>query len=127
MNLNLSHRTLNLSDDLTSQARPSWTDTAAAAHRRCRPVQPAGGKAAVTPGRSDQGTPPEPAGPQPHGPHCCYTAGETKSGGKGRRVEAIYRTKRENMEVIHHIQMNHLLHKNLQCGGNGISNEMLCK
>lgn len=49
-------------------------------------MQPAGGRAAVTPGRSDRGTRPEPAGPQAHQPHCCCAAGEADKRGDGRGV-----------------------------------------
>lgn len=70
-----------LSENITSQVHPSWIDMAAGARQRCRLVQPAGGRAAETPGRSDRDTPQGPAGHRLPRPHCCCTAGEAGSGG----------------------------------------------
>lgn len=76
---NLSVCDKALIDALTLQARPSWTDMAAAAHPRCKPEQPAGGRPTLTPGSSGQGTEREQAGPVSHLPRCCWTAGEDDS------------------------------------------------
>lgn len=81
-------------------------------------MQPAGGCAAAPPGRSGRGNNPDSADPLPLRSHCCCTAGPANGGGMGgARVDggaprqADKESERWGREVIHHVQIGHLLCK----------------
>lgn len=83
---------------------------AAAAHQSCELGHPAGGRAEVTPGRSDRGT--AQAGSQLHRPHCCWTAGEANGGGDGQcmNVGAIGRGQRKKESMTFILKKNKEIH-----------------
>lgn len=90
---------------------------AASARQSCRPVKPAGGKAAWTPGSSVPDTPSERGCPQVLWAHCCCVGGDADSGvrGAGGTWETIERKKdgKETRGNIDHL----LVPKSRPCEG----------